>query len=438
MVSALRDSISDDKMKLRIKNVVRHKTTYEYRRRIPQDLQDRYGKKWISQTMGRLEPEEVAIAANKLNKQYDIEFRDMRANQAKSIAEQPNALHLARFGVNVSQEYEDIYFRLHERVLKQMKAEGVGYGIDERIFALATPAERAVLEMKTRLSEVLKADEQLKSMGNRRPLELVVEKFINLFGDIAVEDLERQHFRTFIKQSFEDGLEGSSIARNIGPLKAMISRYYIEKDLEPPTRLWKGLKIEGARHSIDDRNTLTVEQIAKIDAYMLKQESEGSKTPRHYALYWLIRNSTLGIGEACGLEQADVVLNCDVPHVFVRANSLNGLKTEYRPRRYPLVGEALKRAKHLPTSEMDKRTKGNQLNEMMREAVPTLLKMKETLYSFRHTQKVVLNKAGATDDQRMYLFGHSPKSSHGRYGAAHPDLGELHGLVKRATSFLNS
>ncbi|MBB35842.1 MAG: hypothetical protein CME88_00710 [Hirschia sp.] len=84
-------------MKFTISNVVAHANTFEFRRRIPADIQAHYnGKKWISRTMGRLgNMHAIMIAAEQLDGFYDAEF-DAHCNvDAQRVADKPDARHLA-------------------------------------------------------------------------------------------------------------------------------------------------------------------------------------------------------------------------------------------------------------------------------------------------------------------------------------------------------
>ena len=426
-------SDADTGMKIRIKNIVRHKNTVEYRRRIPADLQTYYdGKKWISRTLGRVEDRDLARIAEIADRKTDEEFSALRAREAKRIDEQPNIRHLAWFGRNVTAEYEETFFRLHARAGEICRTEGIGNALDRTIFEIASPAERALLEMKTRLSEALEADEQMKALKQDKHRRAGVEQLIEVVGDIGVEDLKREHIRKFIDARLEKGNGGKTIMRRITAIRAMVSRYYVERDLEPPTRLWQNWDIPNSTARKTDREPIKAPDAAKIDAHMRSLEEEGRFKPRHYAIYWLIRCSGLGISEACGLTREDVRLDAEIPHVVIRSNDLRGLKTEERPRLFPLVGEALRRAKDLPAKTFDAGSMGQKLNKLMKEAVPTLQARKETLYSFRHNMADALYAAGASEREAQYLLGHAETSSHQRYGASTPDMSRLQEVVASA------
>ena len=165
-----------------------------------------------------------------------------------------------------------------------------------------------------------------------------------------------------------------------------------------------------------------------LDEYL---NSNNSMKPHSKAVLWLIRCSSLGPSEAGGLVSADVVLDHEVPHVWVRPNELRDLKTKSRIRRFPLVGPALEWAPHLPAQKFGANGVSQRLNKHLKKAVPSLSK-KQAVYSLRHRMKDRLYQAGASRDQATYLMGHSRSAAHDRYGSSTPALKALQHIVMKA------
>lgn len=101
--------------------------------------------------------------------------------------------------------------------------------------------------------------------------------------------------------------------------------------------------------------------------------------------------------ELIGLQPDDILLEDNIPHIWIRARGDHALKTLHSQRKIPLVGSSLYAFSQLPTGFSHYRnadTVSTTINKYLRE---NNLKPTEdhSLYSLRHTFKDRLRDAGA-------------------------------------------
>ena len=292
-----------------------------------------------------------------------------------------------------------------------------------------THQEQRLLEGKTLLSEALKRDQRLYPVKTIKHQVYGFREFLNLHGDVPIDEISRDQVMAFVAQCRANGLAEPTIKRRLGSMGAVLNRYFADHDISRRNPLSR-VPLKHAGPTKADREPLTDEQVRQLDAFL--SSADGHK-PRNRALLWLVRSSTLGPSEAGGLLPQDIVLDHEVPHIIVRANEIRTLKAKSRHRLFPLVGGALDWAEHLPAKTFNPNSTSAQLNKMLRTAIPNL-GPKQSAYSLRHWMRDRLYKVGASHDEARYLMGHSAGSSHDRYGSSSPDLLRLRDILEHAVT----
>ncbi len=138
--------------------------------------------------------------------------------------------------------------------------------------------------------------------------------------------------------------------------------------------------------------------------------------------------------ELIGLEPEDILLNEEIPYIWIRARENKALKTITSERKIPLVGSSLYAFQRLPSGfnkYKNADTASTTINKYLRE---NELKPSEkhSLYSLRHTFKDRLRDAGAPEEVIDELMGH--KKSGPKYGRGHILDTKLEWLQKIAFS----
>jgi len=123
--------------------------------------------------------------------------------------------------------------------------------------------------------------------------------------------------------------------------------------------------------------------------------------------------------ELIGLRVEDIILEKDIPYIWIRPRKNRALKTPTSERKIPLVGSSLFAFTQLPSGFTHYRnadTASTTINKYLREndLKPT---PSHSLYSLRHTFKDRLRDAEAPEEIIDELMGH--KKSGPKYGRGH-------------------
>jgi site-specific recombinase XerD len=404
-------------MKLNVRYLTKRGGRWQFRRRVPDDLRCIIGKREWVVSLGDV-PQGRAIqlaehhareTENQIIKARATQMHSLTDEGAEEIADRAVERVFARYDDprDVYRDYNDNYWDVVEAGL--------------------TDSERALLAQKVRMSEALERDQRLYPLTHKKHQSIGFKHFIRVNGDVAVEDVTRDQVMAYVHDAQRRGLAPSSIKRRLGALGGVVNRYYIDHDITRRNP-FRGVRLANAAATPADREPLSDKQVRMLDDYL---KSNNLIKPHTKAVFWLIRCSSLGPSEAGGLVSSDVILDHEVPHVWVRPNELRDLKTKSRIRRFPLVGPALEWAPHLPAQKFGANGVSQRLNKHLKKAVPSLTK-KQAVYSLRHRMKDKLYQAGASRDQAIYLMGHSSSAAHDRYGSSIPDLKQLQEIVAKS------
>lgn len=404
-------------MKLNVRYLTKRGGRWQFRRRVPDDILKIIGKREWVVSLGNISQAQAIRLTEYHAKVVDDKILEARLELKRTLGPEGAEEILDRAVDRVFDRYDDpkqVYRDFNSDYLKIAEA-----GLTDR--------ERALLDDKVLISEALKRDQNLYPVTFQKHQAIGFRNFIRVNGDVAVEDVTRDQVMAYVHDAQRRGLANSSIKRRLGALGGVVSRYYADHDIARRNP-FQGVPLADAAATASDREPLSDEQVRMLDEYL---NSNNSMKPHTKAVFWLIRCSSLGPSEAGGLVLADVILDHEVPHVWIRPNAIRNLKTKSRIRRFPLVGPALEWASYLPAQKFDANRVSQRLNKHLKKAVPSLSK-KQAVYSLRHRMKDKLYEAGASRDQAIYLMGHSSSSAHDRYGASIPELKALQKIAMKA------
>ncbi|MEX2650164.1 MAG: hypothetical protein WD673_14225 [Alphaproteobacteria bacterium] len=293
-----------------------------------------------------------------------------------------------------------------------------------------------------KLSKVYERDRERYGEGrDEKPVHYAVDSLVAVVGDKDVRRITRDDVSDWIKAMRRDGLKSSTIRRRVGPMRAMANRAFLDfghGGINP----FVGHKLGGGG-SADDRLPFNRAMLAMIDKYLAMNRRIGSETRD---VLRVMKCTGAGPAEVAGLALADVSLDAKVPHAWIRATEVRGLKTKasednerpVRDRRVPLVAEALdamrdvvKRARATSRGQEPETVRlfvgfgiggrgadsiSAKLNKAIRAAgVPKSPRL--TAYSYRHTMKEALRSASVADHVQRRVLGHSGEGVADRYGS---------------------
>lgn len=165
-------------------------------------------------------------------------------------------------------------------------------------------------------------------------------EFVDLFGDLPLEDLRHWHIVQYRDWQLERGLKPASVRKKHTYLNAMLNMAfkYLDIDRLSPFR---GLYIPNEGKDVRPMIPVTDEVIVAVKNSLLD----------HWAPHKLVAlvqlNTGMRLSEPVFAKLEDCVLDHDIPHLWVRPNKFSDRKTKASVRAVPLVGISLDAAKLL-------------------------------------------------------------------------------------------
>jgi integrase len=438
-----------------------------FRRRVPEELREIIGQREWKVSLKLREGAELEAVApiRKLTQETDRMIRDAE-RQAASGQSEAEAAEAAYRWAKQNQFLKDGAGRLSEegefspldfqidamlqailkRVGKRFEGDIVEADMtrDERM-RLATLREGERVEVPCTVSMALEHYRKHHKSGVvPKAEETAVEQFIELVGDERLEEIRRKDVRDWIARlSQERGQGWATIRRRLSSLSAIFNRSNEDLELNLQNPFANQKLPESSSGKTTDRLPFHSSHLKLIADHL-----EHSRIKRETAvLLRLLRGTTCGSAEIAGVEWEDVILDAEVPHLKIRPNGLRGLKSQSRPRDFPLVGDALEAIKawkpevQKPVGPVfsNRARDGNALSQRLikvirRAGVPKSKRL--VVYSFRHTFEEAMRVGGVDADLQRYLMGHGEGSMTDRYGAPKPSMKRLQAAVETALKHL--
>jgi integrase len=164
--------------------------------------------------------------------------------------------------------------------------------------------------------------------------------FIEHFGDVPLDELRHSHITEYRDAQLARGLHPNSVRKHNNMLNAMVTMAFKHLDIDRLSP-FRGLQIRGEMENM--------RPIPMIDRMLLLKVKEAMT--KHLSTAHLIGliqlNTGMRISEPSLARLDDLVLEHDIPHLWVRKNSLTDRKTKASIRAVPLVGISLVAAKKL-------------------------------------------------------------------------------------------
>lgn len=164
--------------------------------------------------------------------------------------------------------------------------------------------------------------------------------FKNLHGDLALDDLKHWHITQYRDYQLARGLNPSSVRKHNNTLNAMLNVAFKHLDIDRLSP-FRALKIKGEGEVVRPIPVITHQLITEVKEHLLK-----SLTP-HRLVALVQLNTGMRLSEPVFARLEDCVLDHEIPHLWVRKNSLCDRKTKSSIRAVPLHGISLFAAKEL-------------------------------------------------------------------------------------------
>ncbi|MGE0132391.1 MAG: DUF6538 domain-containing protein [Blastocatellales bacterium] len=263
---------------------------------------------------------------------------------------------------------------------------------------------------------VNKSDHQIRKWKN--PRIAAMNSFVEIVGDKRLGEVTRSDILKYRQWWMDRVADGDVLASTVN--KGMMHIFHV-------------LRAVGAAHEIstDFELLFSTVRLKEIDTSrppfeasfvqntLLQGNALSGLNMEARLLIFAMSDTGARESELIGLEPQDILMEGQIPHIWIRGRKDYTLKTAHSERKIPLVGAALHAFAQLPEGFSHYRnadTISTTINKYLREN-----KLKPTedhsLYSLRHTFKDRLRDAGAPEEVIDELMGHRSRGP--KYGRGH-------------------
>lgn len=261
-----------------------------------------------------------------------------------------------------------------------------------------------------------KSDDQIRKWKN--PRIAVMNTFTEVIGDKPLGEVTRRDILIY-RQWWMERVKNKEVVASTVNKNIMYTRdvliavgivYEIEIDFE---LLFTKMRLKEVEQS---RPPFEASYVQKT--FLSSNCLDGLNTEARLFIF-AMADTGARESELIGLRAEDIVLEDDIPYIWIRPRKNRALKTPTSERKIPLVGSSLFAFTQLPSGFTHYRnadTASTTINKYLREndLKPTA---SHSLYSLRHTFKDRLRDAQAPEEIIDELMGH--KKSGPKYGRGH-------------------
>lgn len=271
-------------------------------------------------------------------------------------------------------------------------------------------------------------DLYLRLKGHNRPATFAAgaqrasKYLIEESGNKYLGQLKKSDATAFRDALFERGLNGSSVARVFGTIKAIITFTISEAGLEIANP-FKDVFFD-RRIGRKERCPIRTEDIKLIQIECQKLNDD---------LRWivaLVADTGMRLAEAVGLHMDDFHISEEVPFVRIQAHPWRRLKTKSSVRDVPLVGSALWAAQSIisddkgefafPRYIKDGHTNANSASAALNKWLKKISSEDYSMHSFRHSMRDRLRDVGCPSELADQIGGWSKSGNVGQsYGSGY-------------------
>ncbi len=390
---------------------------YYYNRRVPEALSE-FVDKPVFRISLKTDSKKIALErANKINSDIESYWAKLlKDGQTHSDDRFLKAVKLAQHtGFNYvpldklpEQSDTEIIQRLHA-----LKGQNHNSELAEALLGTINEPELTVSKALdvfwsiTKNRIINKSEKQIRKWKN--PRKKAVRNFINICGDLPIEKIKRMHLIQFrdwwIDRVENEGRSPNTVNKEIINLKNIVQtvaeHYGHKKDY---ARLFAKLTLEESYEQLRKpfSNAFIKDTLLHKDTF--KDLNEDATN----IVYTLI-NTSARPSEIIGLDESDIKLDDEIPHILIRPNEHRQLKTKYSSRQIPLIGCSLKALQKHPTGFLRYRGRADSFSGLVNkffnnnDLCPT---KKHSLYSLRHSFQDRLTRANVNDRLQAELMGH--------------------------------
>lgn len=407
--------------------VFRRGEYFYYRRRVPAHVLPYETRTSIKISLGTRDEREAHRKATIYNDYIEDFWRSLiKANgQADRDAAYRAAVKLAKAHGFAYKSVAEIAKAPLEDIIERVRAAGSAIDQPHVVSAILGGVDEPRLMLNECLDKfwplcadrlVNKSDHQIKKWKN--PRIGAWSGFVTVVGDKPLRTLVRGDILKYRQYWMDRVTAGSAVAgtvnKNLLYVQDILQRVCTAEEVEADTN---ALFARTRLKELD--NSRPPFEARYVQDTFLSGEALSGLNAEARLLIFAMADTGARESELIGLQPDDILLQEEIPYIWIKAREDHALKTQHSERKIPLVGSSLYAFSQLPhgfTHYRNADTVSTTINKYLREN-----KLKPTdahsLYSLRHTFKDRLRDAGAPEEVIDELMGHRSRGP--KYGRGH-------------------
>lgn len=408
-----------------------------YQRRIPDDLQERIGRKKYNIKLDPKDGQPIVLV-QRLAKQHDALFKMLRNNPSLTIPEKKlAAMGLLSFynlkpgdgnvrlgfAENEGWDMDDSpHLNQIHSDLEEKERDGTLTEIDRlALLTLTQPLPTLLSELPDIYFEHHRSDKGNDPLFRKKTL-MRWNKLIEVMGDIPAENFSRDHARQFLSAIENGAVKSGTVQRNLNTIKAVFQKAKQENViLNNP---FEAITAKNLGQDKVERVPFSNEELQDIIKYCVENDDE----IRRIILLAAVTGARLG--ELIGLRKKDCHLNVGTPFISLTPYGKRRLKTLNSVREVPLVPLAKKVIERQIGNSITEALfprycdgigevapNANGASQTINKWIRKSMHIDKTTHSFRHSMNDLLRNANTPKEQRDEICGWGRQTMNDTYGS---------------------
>lgn len=407
-----------------------------FRRRVPLDLREQIGRDFFVQSLGTSDPRVAAPLIQKLVKQTDREWAEMRSPTRSGNLKRAKEL-LGVHGSNPVQLSDTEYLAFDDMLEAILGPQPVSALPEPHKTALELVQGTREFTLEDCINEYVEA--RPGDIDRAQRAARYLKEYLK--GDRALSKIRRPDVNGFVQHLLSKDMSTATVQRYLTPLKAAFGRAIRENELKIENVF---ARVEIPKMGLDkvDREVFSLEQYKALDRALAAHAPDTLRS-----ILLVVSETGARLAEIVGLAKSDLKLDAVVPHIALKPHPWRSLKTPGSTRKIPLTDRArdsLRAASsrssdpvHLyPHYSTPEGTNTDSVSKALIKWVRTREGLKDTKlgnHSLRHGMKDLLRSIQCPSEAADQIIGHSTPGMGANYGEGYP-LDLLHGWIVEANA----
>ena len=225
--------------------------------------------------------------------------------------------------------YDQPHLDLIEEYLRERKEKGEMTEADklaERLLTKPMP-----ITLSKALAFYFDHHKKTANLKFRKNTEKRYKNLYDIFGDVPIEQLEREQGRDYVLRRSRS-VKSTSVDRELSTINAVLNFVIREAELNIANP-FRSIPIAGLGEDSKDRLPFTNDEHKKLIGMCIDKQDEMR------IILLLILITGMRVSEAIGLRVSDIKLEANVPHLILEEYDYRTLKTKHSIRLVPIISK---------------------------------------------------------------------------------------------------